>query len=324
MTECNRKEVQENYSPQEKRILGVNRSTGLAMPLIEGSRVILLSSDECPWRFAEVELNATGPYENPDVICQNTTIGMMRANSTVRGEFKINGSVQKSVFRHKSISIIPRGDVGAWTCLDSHQTFFVSINSSLFVQLLLDSGLNESFQFPFALSVPDEYLETTMLQFFDEAESGFEGGRMYGESLLTEVAAHLLTKYNLSSRDLKTTQGGLGQSTLRKVIDTVSARYDTDIGLVELAKVANMSQYHFLRMFKKSTGVTPHQYLIQHRLKRAKELISSGETNLQAVAKRVGFFDANHLKRHFRRVYGVSPSQVFRIANNVSSDISDT
>ncbi len=72
--------TEERVSPQGKRILGIDRSTGLFMPIVSGSHVVLLSSS---WRYAQVELDAISPYENPDLICQNTIIGLKRAKHLI-------------------------------------------------------------------------------------------------------------------------------------------------------------------------------------------------------------------------------------------------
>ncbi len=309
--------TEERVSPQGKRILGIDRSTGLFMPIVSGSQVVLLSSS---WRYAQVELDAISPYENPDLICQNTIISIVRSNGPVRGEFRLNGITKSCQFENQAITIIPEGDVGAWTCFDAHQTLFVSIKRDCFLELLLDMGLND-FRMPLNFSVNDDFMKSTMLQVFNEAAAGFPGGQIYGDSLVTALAAHLLTKHNLIDHTPMEIKGKLGQVTLRNVLERLKERHNTDIGLGELAEIANMSPYHFLRLFKETMGVTPRQYLIRYRLKRAKHLIASGETNLKEIARRVGFFDANHFKRHFKRIYHVSPSVFLRHMSE--SDLDD-
>jgi len=81
-----------------------------------------------------------------------------------------------------------------------------------------------------------------------------------------------------------------------------------DIGT--LAKVSYRSPFHFTRMFAQSVGMTPHQYVVRLRLQRALELMRQGRMGLAHIAACTGFSDQAHMSRWFKRVYGISPSQV--------------
>ena len=68
-----------------------------------------------------------------------------------------------------------------------------------------------------------------------------------------------------------------------------------------------MSPYHFMRLFKKSTGKSPHQYVIEARVRKAKDLLATGKLSVCEAAYRVGFVDQSHLTRHFKRIFGLPP-----------------
>lgn len=70
-----------------------------------------------------------------------------------------------------------------------------------------------------------------------------------------------------------------------------------------------MSQSHFTRQFKQSLGITPHQYVIQCRVERARLLLQRGELTIRQVATVVGFVDQSHLTYHFKRILGITPNQ---------------
>ena len=84
------------------------------------------------------------------------------------------------------------------------------------------------------------------------------------------------------------------------------------IGLAEMAGVANLSPYHFARQFKISTGLTPHRYLIERRVERARELLAKTDLPVVDFSVAVGPYNGSHLSRHFRRRYGVAPSALRR------------
>jgi len=82
-----------------------------------------------------------------------------------------------------------------------------------------------------------------------------------------------------------------------------------NIGLAEAATQVGLSQFHFLRLFSKSIGVTPHQYLIRSRLRRAAKLLAERERPVTDVALASGFADLSNFVRTFHRAAGVSPSR---------------
>jgi len=88
----------------------------------------------------------------------------------------------------------------------------------------------------------------------------------------------------------------------------MSENYTGDLSLEVLADVAGMSRFHFSREFKRSTGITPHQYLIKLRVERAKALLTTPNLPLTEVGLRSGFSHQSHFTRLFRRITGTTPS----------------
>jgi AraC-like DNA-binding protein len=78
------------------------------------------------------------------------------------------------------------------------------------------------------------------------------------------------------------------------------------VTLRDLAELAGLSPYHFLRVFRHAQGLPPHAYLIQARVRRAQELLRRGASAVE-VALAAGFADQSHLTRHFKRLTGVTP-----------------
>jgi AraC-like DNA-binding protein len=79
--------------------------------------------------------------------------------------------------------------------------------------------------------------------------------------------------------------------------------------LTELAALMGVSVHHFAREFKRSTGVTPHDCLMQKRVDRVREMLARTGWSLSEVAFAVGFSDQSHMARHFRRLVGMTPGQ---------------
>jgi transcriptional regulator GlxA family with amidase domain len=79
--------------------------------------------------------------------------------------------------------------------------------------------------------------------------------------------------------------------------------------LAELARVAGMSPYHFLRTFKRATGTSPHQWILRARLREAAELLATTRHPVTEIALGVGFEDLSNFIRTFRSEFGLSPRE---------------
>jgi len=98
---------------------------------------------------------------------------------------------------------------------------------------------------------------------------------------------------------------------LERAIRFFDQRFAERVTMKEVARVACLSPDHFVEVFRLTVGCTPHQYLVQRRLRHARQLIASEghRRSLAEIALASGFFDQAHLTRHFRRAFGQSPGQ---------------
>jgi AraC family transcriptional regulator len=102
---------------------------------------------------------------------------------------------------------------------------------------------------------------------------------------------------------------GLAPWQARKVDQFIAQNLDRTIGVGELASLARLSTTHFSRVFKRSFGVTPRDYVMRARLDRAKGLLSQTSLSLCQIALDCGFCDQAHMSRIFHQVVGATPSR---------------
>jgi AraC family transcriptional regulator len=91
--------------------------------------------------------------------------------------------------------------------------------------------------------------------------------------------------------------------------EEIDAHFATGLSVVHLARVACLSQYHFLRLFKRVFDVTPHQYIIRKRLEHACELLIETDMQVSEISHKVGFESHGSFTTLFKRIYGIPPAQ---------------
>jgi AraC-like DNA-binding protein len=141
--------------------------------------------------------------------------------------------------------------------------------------------------------------------FAEECESDQPHSRLYGDNLSIALLLALSRLTTPEPRSIK--QGQLAPWQLRRVIDYLAAHLAEDIPLQILSDLVKLSRSYFSRAFKVSTGLAPHQWLLQARISKAKQLLLETERPLAQIAIDVGFADQAHFTRTFRREAGESP-----------------
>jgi len=163
-----------------------------------------------------------------------------------------------------------------------------------------------------ALGMRDPEMERMCLSLLSGIEEDDPFGGLYADSLANLLAVHLLRNYSsLDSRRGPETppQGRLPAAALRRVTDHVEENLAEGLTLEGMAAVAHMSPFHFSRLFKADTGLSPHRYVVVRRVERAKNLLARTALPLHEVARLAGFTDQSHLAKHFRRHLGVTPKR---------------
>ena len=142
-----------------------------------------------------------------------------------------------------------------------------------------------------------------------EMVAGFPSGRLFLDSVEQAMAITLVNGHAVRHRPVQIYQGGLGSMRLRRIKELVHAKMEDDLSLDEMAQSVGLSTAHFARMFRKSTGETPHQFVLRQRVERAKAMLRAPDARVIDVAVACGFKTQQHFAQVFRDVLGVSPTE---------------
>lgn len=160
-----------------------------------------------------------------------------------------------------------------------------------------------------AFGVRDPHLARAAMALLGELRTRAPAGRLYAEALATVLAVQLLRHHSSVSRSTPHGPSRLSSSALRRATDYIEDNLAEDIGIAAVADAAHFSPYHFARLFKASTGISPHQHIVRRRVERARLLLATTDRPLASIARDVGFASGSHLALHFKRLLGLTPSE---------------
>ncbi len=152
-----------------------------------------------------------------------------------------------------------------------------------------------------------------------ELELGAPGGKLYVQTAAQMLAVHLLRYYTTGKGDIREASMGLTHSQMRRVIDFAQAYLNQDLSLEALARQVGFSPYHFARLFRQTTGESPHRFVLRLRVERAQHLLKERDMPLARVAVESGFANQSHMTLAFKQHLGLTPL-AYRREHSICTD----
>jgi AraC family transcriptional regulator len=213
------------------------------------------------------------------------------------------------IYRQGDICIVPAKMPSSYFAEDSHRYLYIEVCSA-FLQRVAQEALDlspDQLEFRPVFQSRNPQLEQLLRLLKAELQQHGRMGRLYIDSLGNALVVNLLQDYFVSCPRMTQVEGGLGDRQLIQITRYIYEHLDQDIKLSDLAQISKMSQAHFSRLFKQSTGSSPYQYLLQQRVERAKQLLMSTDQSLVEIALACGFSSHSHFTSQFRKITGVTP-----------------
>jgi AraC family transcriptional regulator len=138
---------------------------------------------------------------------------------------------------------------------------------------------------------------------------------LYAAVLTNALVVHFLQRYVACTPPVRPVTCGLTPAMLRRIIAYIDAHLEDALPLAALAAVVQMSPNHFARRFKQATGQTPHHYVLECRIVRAKQLLADTALSLSAIGFQVGWPDQSYFTALFRKHVGMTP-KAYRAATH--------
>jgi AraC family transcriptional regulator len=289
------------------------RTNGELLPDDALSRVVL-SSVGTKWNDVVVEQHRFPSFELADVMFKRHVV-IINIGHSITYEFKKEGRFQPFFKARGAISFFPsdqpfscrlkveRGVLGNVLFLALDPAFMSRVAEGL----ELDA---ERIELVEQRRGTDPTLHHVALALQAGVQSGAALDRLYGEALSTALAVYLLREYGAAVVGPKRQYGGLPREKLVRAVEYIQDQLDTDLTVSEIAQAVGLSPNHFTKLFKESTGQSPYQYVVEARVRKAKELLTTAKFTISEAAHHVGFVDQSHLTRHFKRVFGLPPRRL--------------
>jgi AraC family transcriptional regulator len=278
----------------------------------------VLSSSSGPWSGAllEVHHGSPQPRDLRDVAPPGHVVLVHTGTATVC-EWRTDGPYQSRRWARGQTLFLPA--MAPWSFRAANKPDYVALTlDRTYVQCAAHELFPQSdrIEWRHGLPVADPLVGALVLALKAEAEGGYVGGTVYGEALATALVVQLVRRFSSAKPQGAPVGASLSRQVLRRVVEHVQEHLGDELTLNDLATTAGLSPFHFARLFKNSTGQAPHQYIIQRRIERARDLLLTDGPSAAEIALAAGFCDQSHLTAHFKRVFGVTPRQFRQRAGN--------
>ena len=270
-----------------------------------------LSSVDVRWQGFLLEEHASHPGFAIDIPEHYSTKHLLHLNTggPSSTDWRVDGKNLCAIDQTGSFSLLPAGVPSLVRLKHKTGGIVLEIDPLQLQRTLAEAGSGDKIELKPVFAAPDRQIALLLTAMREDIASGAPAGKLYGESIGNAVATYLAQRYSSTAPKLLVYKGGLSRSQLNRVFEYIEEHLAEGVGLSDLAAAAELSVYHFARQFRQSTGMAPHQYVLQRKIERAKETLRDPRKSILEASARVGFDDQSHFTKTFRRLVGITPTE---------------
>jgi AraC family transcriptional regulator len=240
---------------------------------------------------------------------------VLHAGKPVGGISRCDGQVHRRVHMPGDIDLVPAGCEAVWEDDARANVFSVSVPRQVLCDVGRDLDMScHATRLTPQLFARDPRLEHVAWALRAELEAGEVDASLYAQQLVLALGIQLLRRERDIANALPTPSQRLSPQQLQRVVAHIEEGLGSELQLTDLAGVAGLSVSHFATLFRRSTGCSVHNYVMQRRVERARQLLVRGDMSVCEVALETGFSHQSHMARWMRRLLGIAPAALQREA----------
>lgn len=273
-------------------------------------RPAVMSSDDRSWKHLTLRRFQHVPacFEAPALDHHLVTF-FLGGESDV--DMRLNGELKTGRVKPGKVLIMGAGQENTWRWTGSPDVLHAYLPTDYVAALALELGLYDV-ELVDGIDLDDPILFDFGRQLAVELETRMFGDDLAGEAFAQLLGLRLMRNHAARRATFVETNQALPPWRLKRVLDAIDDRLDGSISLDDLAAVAGLSKYHFARSFKAATGMPPHRFVLERRVRRAKTLLGDPDLTIAEVALASGFASQEHLTSSFRRLLDTTPARYRR------------
>jgi AraC family transcriptional regulator len=274
------------------------------MSELESQPIMLANSFEHGWQGLNLmlEREVCGEIDGSELNFHLNFHFITIALANVRASYKTAHGWQNIDYQAGDIAILPIAERFPQIVLDRDVTLLeLFLSPDRMISQAPNKELEPQFQ------VQDKLIEQMGLALHRELKASGAEGALYAESMAIALSAHLVQNY--SAARIAPVRGLLSSRDLQTVKDYIEANLTAPLTVAELSEVVNLSIHHFTVLFRRTLGLTPHQYVLKMRIDRATFLLKTTKQPIVTIAHLVGFSTQSHFTRIFHQHTLLTPKQ---------------
>jgi AraC family transcriptional regulator len=254
-------------------------------------------------------------WQNPDAIPQlrpkQHVVCLHHFDRPMKFDRNLDGRTQRETTAKGDIAFMP-ADVSTMlrpATDDPHRVLsysYLVFEPSYLAELALTNGIGRPLDFIPTFATPDPFLHEIAAALTSAPRIKDPAANLFIEALVNAACARILRNYAQVRYPLSGPPR-LTDDQLRVAIDYIHDHIGESLELRSISRAAGLSEFHFARLFKAATGVTPFQFVTRTRMDRAKQLLRKTRLPILEIAERVGYHKPSHFSARFHAVLGCGP-----------------